>query len=144
MGLFSRREATPTRPQDSPTGLRPSVAAPASSSGSVIAVGSVVKGEVTGRADLTVLGEVQGPINLGEARLEVADGGLVKGEIRARSVRIAGRVTGNVRGEEWVEILASGALEGDLAAGRVIVAEGAFFKGSVEMLGEKPAAPKKS
>jgi cytoskeletal protein CcmA (bactofilin family) len=144
MGLFSRREPTPTRPQDSPASARPSAAAPALSSGSVVAVGSVVKGEVSGKADLTVLGEVHGPIQLGEARLDVADGGLVKGEIRARSVRIAGRVVGNVRGEEWVEILASGALEGDLAAARVIVAEGAFFKGAVEMLGEKPAAPKKS
>jgi len=50
-------------------------------------------------------------------------------------VRIGGRVTGNVHGREKVEILPSGRLEGDVAAPRVVLAEGAFFKGKVEMTG---------
>ena len=51
-------------------------------------------------------------------------------------MRIGGRVVGNVQGHEKVEILPSGRLEGDVAAPRVVLAEGAFFKGKVEMTGK--------
>jgi len=53
-------------------------------------------------------------------------------------VRISGRVTGNVAATDRVEVAASGILEGDIAAPRIVIAEGAFFKGRVEMRGEKP------
>jgi cytoskeletal protein CcmA (bactofilin family) len=61
--------------------------------------------------------------------------GKVRGEVVARVVKVGGRVVGNVRGGERVEVLQSGSLEGDVAAPRVTIAEGAFFKGRVEMGG---------
>src|SRR4030095_13152607 len=75
--------------------------------------------------------------------LELAVGaeGKVQGDIVARSVRIGGRVVGNVQGHEKVEILPTGRLEGDVAAPRVVLAEGAFFKGKVEMTGKPGATP---
>ena len=84
-----------------------------------------------------------------ESHVTVGPGGKVQGDIVAKSVRIGGRVVGNVQGHEKVEILPSGRLEGDVAAPRVVLAEGAFFKGKVEMTGKTAAgqpaaaAPKK-
>ena len=56
-------------------------------------------------------------------------------------VRVSGRVTGNVAASDRVEVAASGILEGDIAAPRVVIAEGAFFKGRVEMRGNPSPSP---
>ncbi len=104
----------------------------------MIAGGTRVQGEVTGRADLTIDGRVEGKIVL-EMDVTVREGGQVNGTIQARSVRIGGKVVGDVKGVEMVEITPSGSLEGNVSAARVIIAEGAFFKGQVEMTGDRSA-----
>ncbi len=106
-----------------------------------ISTGSKVKGEVTGSTELVVEGEVEGRIQLDNSMV-IGSSGIVKGEIHARSVRVSGKIIGNVRGLERVEILADGHVEGDVVAPRVIIIDGAFFKGKVEMSGE--AAPAKA
>ncbi|MEA2690842.1 MAG: hypothetical protein QOJ16_229, partial [Acidobacteriota bacterium] len=63
--------------------------------------------------------------------------GVVRGPVSGRVVKVAGRVTGNVRGSDRVEVGPAATLEGDISAPRVVIAEGAFFKGKVEMQGEK-------
>ena len=86
-----------------------------------------------------------------DGRVVVGEKGGVKGEIDGRSVLVAGRVEGPVRGSERVEVGGTGRLEGDISAPRVTIAEGAFFKGKVEMGGqderrkpaEKPTAPER-
>ncbi len=70
--------------------------------------------------------------------------GKVKGEIRARSVSVAGKVVGNIHGEEKVDIQSSGKLNGDVKAPRVSIADGAYFKGRVEMTGTTQPPEKKS
>ena len=62
----------------------------------------------------------------------------MEGPVSAPVVRISGRVTGNVAASDRVEVAASGILEGDIAAPRIVIAEGAFFKGRVEMRGDQP------
>ncbi|MCB1057073.1 MAG: polymer-forming cytoskeletal protein [Acidobacteria bacterium] len=99
-----------------------------------IAAGSHFIGELTGEAEVLVEGHVEGKIRL-ESAVTVGREGKVQGEVQARSVRVEGRVEGNVRGLERVEVLATGSLEGDISASRVVIAEGAFFKGNVEMTG---------
>ena len=113
------------RPQPAPSGAS-----------THIAPGAKIVGQIHGTSDLVIEGEVEGRVEL-ESSVTVGTEGRVQGDITARSVRIGGRVTGNVRGHEKVEILPSGRLEGDVAAPRVMLAEGAFFKGKVEMTGGK-------
>src|SRR5262249_6504782 len=104
-----------------------------------IAPGSRVQGEVTGATELLIEGEVEGTIKV-EAKVEVGATGVVKGPITAQVVRVSGKVMGNVRGADRVEIGPSAVLEGDIAAPRVVIAEGAFFKGKVEMRSDKAKA----
>ncbi|MGD2115577.1 MAG: polymer-forming cytoskeletal protein [Acidobacteriota bacterium] len=100
-----------------------------------ISAGTKITGEISGDTELVVEGEVEGTLRV-DARIVVGSSGAVRGEIEARSVLIAGEVFGDVRGGDRVEVGASGRLEGDISAPRVTIAEGAFFKGKVEMTGE--------
>ena len=117
----------------------PSHSASPSSSGAAqrrrmthIAPGTRVVGQLTGPTELLIEGEVEGEVRVDAAVMIGADG-VVKGPILANVVRVGGRVEGNVQATERVEVAPSGTLEGDITAPRVIIAEGAFFKGRVEM-----------
>ena len=143
MPLF-RKDPTTTAPTTPGIGPERSAApAPSAPSGGTtrIAPGTEVHGEIRGATEVVIEGRVVGDIEL-EAALFVAPQGAVEGDVFARSVRIAGKVTGNVRARDRVEILATGALEGDVAATQVILAEGAFFKGKVEMRSGVPKEPR--
>jgi len=105
----------------------------------LIAPGTLVTGRISGATEVLVEGDVEGDLQV-DGVVTVGAEGKVRGEIFARVVKIGGRVTGNVRGGERVEVLPTGSLEGDVAAPRVTIAEGAFFKGRVEMGGDKPNA----
>lgn len=101
-----------------------------------IAPGTRVEGAFTGPTELLIEGEIAGEIRV-DALVMVGGDGVVEGPITAPVVRIGGRVIGDVRASDRVEVAASGVLEGDIAAPRVVIAEGAFFKGRVEMTGDK-------
>ena len=149
MSIF-RREQEEARPPVAPTthpappapvaDRRPHPA-PATATTTHIASGAKITGQVNGTSDLLIDGELEGKVQL-ESHVTVGADGKVQGDISARTVRIGGRVVGNVQGLEKVEILPSGRLEGDVAAPRVVLAEGAFFKGKVEMTGSQPGGPK--
>ncbi len=113
----------------------PEVKASGSSQATYIAAGSRVTGEISGSAEVLVDGEFDGKLHL-ENTVVIGEEGRVRGEVVARSVRVEGRVVGDVRGKEKVEVMTSGHLEGDISAARVVIAEGAFFKGNVEMTGK--------
>lgn len=106
----------------------------------IVAAGTTLTGEVTGSASLVVDGVVEGRLHL-ENEVAVGVDGLVTGEIQARSVRVGGRVKGNILGREMIEILTNGSVEGDVRSPRVVIADGAFFKGKVEMGGDKEPSP---
>jgi cytoskeletal protein CcmA (bactofilin family) len=110
---------------------------------STISAGTRIEGKVGGAADLVIEGVVEGEVRL-EATLTIAPGGRVVGTIEARSVRILGTVEGEVRGRERVELAATGSLTGDVSAAKVVISEGAYFKGSVEMLGGAPPEGKRA
>lgn len=97
----------------------------------------IIRGELTGNEDLTIEGSVEGKVELREHNLVVGSTGKIQAEIHAKSVNIQGEVTGNVRAEDRIEIATSGTVKGDLVAPRIIISDGARFKGSVDM--EKPA-----
>ncbi len=96
----------------------------------------LIRGELTGNEDLTIEGNVEGKIELKDHNLIVGSTGKIQAEIHAKSVNIQGEVTGNVRAEDRIEIATSGTVKGDLVAPRIVIADGARFKGSVDM--EKP------
>jgi cytoskeletal protein CcmA (bactofilin family) len=105
-----------------------------------IAPGTRVEGTLSGATELLIDGEVVGEVRV-QAPVTIGTDGVVQGPVSANTVRVGGRVAGNVQATERVEVSPSGSLEGDIAAPRVVIAEGAFFKGHVEMRtdrGDKP------
>jgi len=139
MALFGREneDNIPTRPASAP--VRQPASRPARKT-TLIAAGAKLVGEVSGDTDVMIEGTVEGTVNP-SSDVTVGDEGLVVGKIDAQRVRIAGKVKGNVRGKESVEILSSGSLEGDVSSPGMVIGDGAFFKGRVEMTTETPAAP---
>jgi cytoskeletal protein CcmA (bactofilin family) len=104
----------------------------------------VIKGELNGSEDLTIEGQVDGKIELRQNVLTIGPNGRIKAQVFAKSVVILGEVTGNVTATEKVDIRDNGSVDGDIAAPRVAIAEGAHFRGSIDMqkTGSKPAEHK--
>lgn len=100
-----------------------------------------IQGELSGDEDLVVEGRVEGKISVSKG-LRIGPQAQVNAEVKAHHVVIAGRVVGNVVAAEKVEILPSGILEGNIRSPKIAIAEGAQFKGSVDMSGKgAPASP---
>jgi len=93
----------------------------------------VIKGELSGSEDLTIEGHVEGRIDLKDNVLTIGPNGKIKAEVFAKSVVVLGEVTGNVTASEKVDIRDNGSVDGDIASPRVAIAEGAHFRGSVDM-----------
>ena len=103
-----------------------------------------IRGELTGDEDLTLDGKMEGKINLKDHNLTIGPGGRIKAEVSARTVVIRGKVTGNITAQEKVELAATGRVKGDIVAPRIAIADGAQFKGSVDMSGAKEEAPRQT
>jgi cytoskeletal protein CcmA (bactofilin family) len=104
----------------------------------------IIKGELNGSEDLAIEGQVEGKIELRQNVLTIGPNGKIKAQVFAKSVVILGEVTGNVTATEKVEIRDNGSVDGDIAAPRVAIAEGAHFRGSIDMqrTGSKSAESK--
>ena len=104
----------------------------------------VIKGELDGSEDLTIEGQVEGKIELRQNVLTIGANGRIKAQVFAKAVIILGEVTGNVTATEKVDIRDNGSVDGDIAAPRVAIAEGAHFRGSIDMqkAGGKPGEAK--
>jgi cytoskeletal protein CcmA (bactofilin family) len=102
-----------------------------------------VKGQISGDEDLLVDGKVEGPISMGEHRLTVGQNGQVTGGLRAREIIIYGKVDGNqaVVGES-IEVKKDASMIGNVTTRRIVIEDGAGFKGSIEIQenGKKAAA----
>jgi len=93
----------------------------------------VIKGELSGSEDLTIEGQVEGKIELKDHLLTIGPNGRIKAQIFAKTVIVLGEVNGNVSASEKVEIRDGGSVDGDIISPRVAIAEGAHFRGSVDM-----------
>lgn len=100
-----------------------------------IAAGNEMVGEITGSADVLIEGDLQGEVRI-DGTVRVGPEGRVRGGLDARVLEIAGKVKGDVVGREIITLDRSAELYGNLSAPRVVIHEGAFFKGQVEMSGE--------
>jgi cytoskeletal protein CcmA (bactofilin family) len=99
----------------------------------------VIKGELNGSEDLTIEGHVEGTIQLRDHVLTIGPNGKIKAQVFAKAVIVLGEVHGNVTASEKVDIRDNGSVEGDIVSPRIAIAEGAHFKGSVDM--QRKGAP---
>ena len=101
----------------------------------------VIKGELNGSEDLTIEGHVEGTIQLRDHVLTIGPNGRIKAQVFAKAVIVLGEVTGNVTASDKVDIRDGGSVDGDIISPRVAIAEGAHFRGSVDMQRKASQAP---
>lgn len=99
-----------------------------------------VKGELIGNEDLVIEGRVEGVVRLRDHHLTIGKSAHIQATLEAKSIRVEGTVQGDVMAGERVELSNGSALSGDIVAPRIIIADGARFKGSVDM--DKNAPPR--
>ncbi len=125
--LHNRPESEPEGTPDRPTREQ--------SMDKVLNIGQSVsiKGELSGNEDLTIEGMVDGKILLKDHNLTIGANGRITAEVSAKTVVVIGQVSGNITATDRIEISETGSVRGDLRAPRVSIADGARFKGSVDM-----------
>jgi cytoskeletal protein CcmA (bactofilin family) len=136
--------STPAAPAPATPAQAAPVAAPVESRSmgrDVVNIGKsvVIKGELAGSEDLTIEGHVEGKIELKDHVLTIGPNGKIKAQVFAKAVIVLGEVNGNVSASEKVDIRDGGSVDGDIISPRVAIAEGAHFRGSVDM--QRKAAP---
>ena len=147
--MWNKRQDEPVRPAGMPPAGTPPSAAPFAAAPSFAATPSTgpverrdaaavgasiaIVGDITGEEDLTILGRVEGKIDLPQHVVTVGQSGRVKADIHARVVSVAGEVRGNLVAAEQILIRKTATMLGNLAAPRVGLEDGCSFRGSVEM-----------
>ncbi|MDZ4730399.1 MAG: polymer-forming cytoskeletal protein [Xanthomonadales bacterium] len=121
----------------------PAMAAPAGSASAglmqtagkaaVIGAGIKINGEISGNENLLIEGQVDGRINLAGNDVTIGKSGRVVADVSAKTIRVAGEVNGDLKAKERVVISGSGNVRGNVVAPRVVLEDGAIFKGSIDM-----------
>ena len=118
---------------------------PASSGrAAVIGPGIQINGDISGDENLIIEGKVAGKIRLGAHQVDIGQGGKVKADIKAKIIKVAGEVRGDLIGTEKVVISHSGNVHGNIVAPRMTLEDGAIFKGSIDMDPGEPVMAKAS
>jgi len=92
-----------------------------------------IKGEITGNEDLKLDSEVEGLVSIGGFRLTMGPGAHLNGDIVAREALISGKVTGDISACDRIEIMKCASIEGDICTAKIMIEEGAYFKGGIEI-----------
>ena len=98
----------------------------------------IVKGQIFGREDLTIDGEVEGTVELQEHRLTVGPSGKVMATVKAREVVVLGTLHGNVETRDKIQIRKDAKLVGDIKTARIEIEDGAYFKGNIDIVRTEP------
>lgn len=93
----------------------------------------IIHGELTGNEDLYLDGEIEGTIDLRDHKLVIGPNGKIKATISARDVSLHGRVEGNISAGERIELKKGCTLVGDVSTQRIVIEDGAYFKGSIDI-----------
>ncbi len=99
----------------------------------------MVKGQIYSREDLVIDGEVEGTVDVQEHRLTVGPNGKVVAGIKAREIVVLGAIQGNVEAADKIDIRKDAKLVGDIKAARIVIEDGAYFKGSIDIVRAEPA-----
>ena len=114
----------------------------------VIGKSVMIKGQIFSREDLTIDGEIDGSVELQEHRLTVGPHGKVQAGVKAREIVVLGTIHGNVVASDKIDIRKDARLVGDIKTARIVIEDGAYFKGSIDITKPEiskaaaPAAPK--
>ena len=113
--------------------------------GGAATIGKAVKvvGQIFSREDLYVDGEVEGTVEALEHKLTIGPNGTVRATVKAREVVALGTVQGNVEAAEKIEIRKDAKLTGDIRTARIIIEDGAYFKGSIDIVKNEPKSSSK-
>lgn len=130
-----KKESAPV----SPTSFRSSE--PEKASSASIGKGVKINGQIFSKEDLFVDGDVEGTLELHENKLTIGPSGRVQAAIRAREVVVLGQIQGNVEAHDRIDIRKDAKLVGDIKTARIMIEDGAYFKGSIDIVRpEKQAA----
>ena len=129
------------KPMPEPMARNPLHAIPETARGTVIGPSVTLRGELAGDEDLVIEGQFDGTLRLGEHCVTIGAQGQVKAEIQATRVIVQGAVTGNITARERIEIRKTGRVLGDLMAAGIAIEDGAYFKGSIEILRDEDTKP---
>jgi cytoskeletal protein CcmA (bactofilin family) len=99
----------------------------------------MIKGQILSREDLYLDGEMEGTVEVPEHRLTIGPHAKLQASIRAREVVVLGSVNGNVEAIEKIDIRKDARLVGDIKTGGIVIEDGAFFKGSIDIVRPEPA-----
>src|SRR6476646_932647 len=100
-----------------------------------------IKGQIFSREDLIVDGEIEGAIELNDHRLTVGPNGRVRAGIKAREIVVLGSIDGNVEALDKIDIRKDAKLVGDIKTARIIIEDGAYFKGSIDIVKTEQPKP---
>jgi cytoskeletal protein CcmA (bactofilin family) len=109
----------------------------------IIGKSVMIKGQIFSREDLTIDGEIDGSVELHEHRLTVGPNGKLQAGVKAREVVVLGTIHGNVEASDKIDIRKDAKLVGDIKTARIVIEDGAYFKGSIDIArpeASKPAA----
>src|SRR5580692_10137000 len=101
----------------------------------------IVKGQIFSREDLTIDGEVEGTVELQEHRLTIGPNGKVRASIKARELVVLGQINGNVETTDKIDIRKDARLVGDIRTARIVIEDGAYFKGNIDIVRAEAARP---
>jgi cytoskeletal protein CcmA (bactofilin family) len=105
-------------------------------------IGKAVKivGEIYSNEDLFIEGFVEGTVEALDQKLTVGHNGTVHASVQVRELEVQGTVHGNVEASDRIEIRKDAKLVGDIRAARIVIEDGAYFKGSIDIVRPEPAA----
>ena len=135
-GPAMARVDPPPRPAPPGAHLSAPAARPGSGAACVIGPKTTVKGEISGDEDVLVEGVLEGQIRI-TRDLRVGQGGVVKATVSAQSLNVSGEVVGDCEAMTRVEIQSTGKVTGNIRAPKIVIAEGAMFRGNSDMSGRK-------
>jgi cytoskeletal protein CcmA (bactofilin family) len=101
----------------------------------------IVKGQIISREDLTIDGEVEGTVELHEHRLTIGANGRVKASVKARELVVLGTIHGDVETSDKIDIRKDAKLVGDIKTARIVIEDGAYFKGNIDIARPEAAKP---
>jgi cytoskeletal protein CcmA (bactofilin family) len=141
------RSTVPEKSASAPASIQPSILEekkmapnepihslnPSGGNGARLGASLHVKGEITGNEDLQIDGTVEGLVQLDDRKLTVGSSAKVTADIVSREVVVYGNVKGNLRARDRIEIKKDGSVIGDLTTARIMIEDGAYFKGSIEI-----------
>ena len=117
---------------------RKAAPAPAKASVAVIGRAMVIKGNIQSQEDLYIDGLVEGMLEVGNCRLTIGPHGRASAGAKAREVEVLGAIDGNVETTERIAIRTGGRLSGDVKTAGIVIEDGAYFKGSIDIVTRRP------